>query len=132
GARKFITRGRHIRKMLGGGMRQVGVVAAAGIISLEKMTKRLGDDHARAKKMADGLRQVKGLVVDANSPYTNMVYLNLSQDVSVNARQVTEKMKSLGVLIDPENARRFRLVTHYWIDDEAVEKTVSAFQNVLN
>jgi threonine aldolase len=132
GRRDFITRGRHIRKMLGGGMRQVGVVAAAGIISLEKMTKRLHDDHARAKQMADGLRQVNGLVVDANSPYTNMVYLNLSQDVSLNAHQVTEIMKSFGVLVDPENARRFRLVTHYWIDDDAVEKAVIAFQRALN
>lgn len=132
GTRKFITRGRHLRKMLGGGMRQVGVVAAAGIISLEKMTKRLSDDHARAKKMADGLRKINGLVVDANSPYTNMVYLNLSQDVSLNAQQVTEKMKSLGVLVDPENARRFRLVTHYGIDDKAVEKTVSTFQTALS
>jgi threonine aldolase len=132
GTQKFITRGRHIRKMLGGGMRQVGVVAAAGIISLEKMTKRLSDDHARAKKMADGLRQVNGLVVDANSPYTNMVYLNLSHDTSLNAHQITEKMKSFGVLVDPENARRFRLVTHYWIDDEAVEKAIAAFQKVLN
>jgi threonine aldolase len=82
--------------------------------------------------MADELRKVNGLVVDANSPYTNMVYFNLSQEVSLNAQQVTEKMKNLGVLVDPENAHRFRLVTHYWIDDEAVEKTVSAFQEVLN
>ena len=132
GTRKFITRARHIRKMLGGGMRQVGIVAAAGIISLEKMTKRLSDDHARAKKLADGLRQVSGLVVDADSPYTNMVYLNLSEDVDQDARQVTKQMMDLGVLVDPENARRFRLVTHYWIDESAVEKTISAFQKVLN
>src|SRR3990172_12528597 len=78
GSKKFIARARHMRKMVGGGMRQVGILAAAGIISLERMTKRLGEDHARAKKMADGLSQVKGLVVDAGSPYTNMVYLNLS------------------------------------------------------
>jgi threonine aldolase len=132
GTRKFIARGRHVRKMLGGGMRQAGIVAAAGIISLEKMTKRLSDDHARAKKMADGLRQIHGLVVDPNSPFTNMVYLNLSPNLALNALQVTEKMKNLGVLVDPENARRFRLVTHYWIDDAAVEKTVSAFQKALN
>jgi threonine aldolase len=131
GTNKFITRARHIRKMLGGGMRQVGVVAAAGIIALEKMTKRLGEDHARAKKMAEGLRQVKGLAVDAGSPYTNMVYLNLSEEVPGNAGQVTEKMRQLGVLVDPENARRFRLVTHYWIDDKAVDQTVSAFAKSL-
>jgi threonine aldolase len=132
GTQTFIARARHIRKMLGGGMRQVGVIAAAGLISLERMTKRLSEDHARAKKLADGLRQVKGLVVDANSPYTNMVYLNLSEDASVDAPQITQKMKELGVLVDPENARRFRLVTHYWIDDQAVKQTISAFQQTLN
>ena len=132
GTSKFIQRARHIRKMLGGGMRQVGVVAAAGIISLERMTKRLGEDHARAKKLASGLRQVDGLVVDQNSPYTNMVYLNLSEDVSINARQVTDKMRGLGVLVDPENTRRFRLVTHYWIDDAAVEQAIFAFRKALN
>jgi len=132
GTEPFIARARHIRKMLGGGMRQVGVIAAAGIISLEKMTRRLGEDHARAKKLAEGLRRVKGLEVDSNSPYTNMVYFNLSKDLSTNAHQVTQKMKDLGVLVDPENARRFRLVTHYGIDDLAVEKTVSAFQQALN
>jgi threonine aldolase len=132
GRSKFIARARHIRKMLGGGMRQVGIVAAAGIIALEKMTKRLAEDHARAKKMAHGLRQVNGLDVDANSPYTNMVYLNLSQDVPLTAQQVSEKMKKFGVLVDSENAARFRLVIHYWIDDAAVERTVYAFQKVLN
>src|ERR1044071_772781 len=76
---QFIARARHIRKMLGGGMRQVGIVAAAGLISLEKMTKRLAEDHTRAKRLADGLRQIDGLTVDTNSPYTNMVYLNLAE-----------------------------------------------------
>jgi threonine aldolase len=132
GTQKFITHARHIRKMLGGGMRQVGIVAAAGLISLEKMTKRLAEDHARAKKLADGLRQVEGLVVDTDSPHSNMVYLDLSEAVSVNAQQITQKMKDFGVLVDPENARRFRLVTHYLIDDSAVEKTIAAFQKALN
>ena len=132
GTSGFIARARHLRKMLGGGMRQVGILAAAGIISLEKMTKRLAEDHARAKKMAAGLRQVTGLVVDAGSPHTNMVYLNLAEDLPVDAAQVMEKMKKQGVLVDAENTRRFRLVTHYWIDDEAVKKTVAAFEKSLN
>jgi len=132
GTRAVIARGRHIRKMLGGGMRQVGIVAAAGIISLEKMTKRLGEDHERAKTLADGLRQVRGLVVDEDSPYTNMVYLNLAEGARVDAQQVTQKMKDLGVLVDPESRRRFRLVTHYWIDDRAVDRAVSAFRQALN
>lgn len=132
GRREFVRRARHIRKMLGGGMRQVGVVAAAGIISLEKMTRRLNEDHARAKKLADSLRQIRGLVVDLQSPHTNMVYLNLSEEVSMSAHQVTQKMKDYGVLVDSESARRFRLVTHYGIDDSAVEKTVFAFQKALH
>jgi len=132
GTHKFIARARHIRKMLGGGMRQVGVIAAAGIISLETMVNRLGDDHIRAKKLASGLRQVKGLVVDKDSPYTNMVYLNLADDVTVNSKQLGEKLRKSGVLVDAENARRFRLVTHYWIDDTAVERSISAFGDALN
>ncbi len=132
GTEKFIGRARHIRKMLGGGMRQVGVVAAAGIISLEKMTKRLGDDHARAKKLANGLREVKGLIVDEASLQTNMVYLNLTKDVTLSAQQVSRKMKESGVLVDAENARRFRLVTHYGIEDSGVEKTIAAFRDALS
>ena len=132
GSQKFIARARHLRKMLGGGMRQVGVIAAAGIISLEKMTKRLGDDHARAKKLADGLRHVPGLVVDAGSPYTNMVYMNLSADAKLNSSQIVEQMKTRGILLDAENTQRFRLVTHYWIDEQGVEKTVQSFREVLS
>ena len=131
GSQKFIARARHLRKMLGGGMRQVGVIAAAGLISLEKMTKRLGEDHARAKKLAEGLRQVKGLMVDAGSPSTNMVYMNLSDDVEINSNQIVERMKKFGVILDAENARRFRLVTHYWVDDAGVERTISGFREVL-
>lgn len=131
GSEKFIARARHLRKMLGGGMRQVGVLAAAGIISLEKMTKRIADDHARARKLADGLRQVNGVAVDAGSPHTNMVYLNLVNGVRDSAYEIREKMTGFGILLDSENARRFRLVTHYEIDDEAVERTIHAFQKVL-
>lgn len=131
GSQKFIARARHLRKMLGGGMRQVGIIAAAGLISLERMTKRLAEDHARARKLADGLRQVSGVVVDAGSPFTNMVYLNLSDDVKLSAVQIAERMKKYGILLDADTSRRFRLVTHYWIDDEKVQKTVSAFREVL-
>ena len=131
GTRAFIKRAKHFRKMLGGGMRQVGIIAAAGIYSLENMIERLDDDHARARKLADGLKQVNGLVVDAGSPSTNMVYLNLSDKVSLNAEQISVEMGKRGVVIGPENEKRFRLVTHYWIDDSAVDKTVLAFREAL-
>jgi threonine aldolase len=132
GSAKFVARARHLRKMLGGGMRQVGIIAAAGIISLEKMVNRLAEDHIRARKLADGLRQINGLVVDESSPYSNMVYMNLSEDVKIDSKQVCERAYPMGILLDAESPRRFRLVTHYWIDDNAVERTISAFQKILN
>jgi len=132
GTSKFIARARHIRKMLGGGMRQVGIVAAAGIISLEKMVDRLADDHARARKLADGLHQIKGIDVDDGSPYTNMIYFNLSDDAKVDMEQLGKRMKDSGVLLDVFDPRRLRLVTHYWVDDEAVERSIAAFQKAMN
>jgi len=132
GTEKFISRARHLRKMVGGGMRQVGVIAAAGLISVEKMTTRLGDDHVHAKKLGDALRQISGIVLDDGSPLTNMIYFTLADSVKLNAHQTAERMKEHGVLVDPDDTRRFRLVTHYWIDDDAVERTVSAFKKVLN
>jgi threonine aldolase len=131
GSSKFIARARHLRKMLGGGMRQVGVLAAAGLISLEIMTLRLDEDHARARKLADGLRQVRGLDLDVGTPSTNMIYMNILDGVKFDAGQISAKMKAKGVLLDNENARRFRLVTHYWIDDKSVDLVIQAFHDVL-
>jgi len=130
GTNKFIKRARHLRKMLGGGMRQVGVLAAAGLISLEKMTGRLGQDHARAKILFEGLKQVKGLKLDA-CPSSNMVYFDLADVVKLSVDQIIEEMKKRGVLVDWAGPRRFRLVTHYWVDDAGVEKTLEAFTDVL-
>ncbi len=132
GTEKFIARARHLRKMLGGGMRQVGIVAAAGIISLETMTKRLGDDHARAKRLADGLKQVEGLVVDAGSPSTNMIYFNLADHVPFDEQELCERMLPFGVLMDWASSRRIRLVTHVGVDDDGVEKTIHAFRAVFS
>ena len=132
GSEKFIARARHLRKMLGGGMRQVGILAAAGIISIEKMTARLADDHERARKLAEALRKISGILVDVDSPYSNMIYFNLADEFSDKALQIAEKMKALGVLVDADGSKRFRLVTHYWVDDAGVEKTVNAFENALS
>ncbi|MDD2922481.1 MAG: low-specificity L-threonine aldolase [Anaerolineales bacterium] len=131
GAGKFIQRARHLRKMLGGGMRQAGVLAAAGLISLEKMTTRLEQDHIRAKKLSENLKQIHGLVLDADSPSTNMVYFNLADEVKLSVNQIADEMKKRGVLVDWAGPRRFRLVTHYWIDDAGVDKTAQALKDVM-
>jgi threonine aldolase len=130
GTQKFIKRARHLRKMLGGGMRQVGVLAAAGLISLETMTARLEQDHARARILFDGLNQLRGLKLDV-SPASNMVYFDLLDEVKLSVNQIVEEMKKRGVLVDWAGPRRFRLVTHYWVDDAGVEKTLKAFAEIL-
>ncbi len=131
GDREFIKKAHRIRKMLGGGMRQAGVLAAAGIVALEKMVPRLGEDHVRARTLAEGLSEKRGLVLDAGTPATNMVFMNLAEDVPMSADEVAEKMKAQGVLVGISGARRFRLVTHCWIDDKGVDKAVAAFGDVL-
>jgi threonine aldolase len=132
GSRVFIKQAHRMRKLLGGGMRQAGVLAAAGIVALEKMVSRLGQDHARARTLAEGLSENRCLVLDSGTPATNMVFMNLSQDVPMSASEVAERMKEHGVLIGVAGARRFRLVTHCWIDDEGVEKAVTVFNDVLD
>jgi threonine aldolase len=105
-------------------------VAAAGLISLEKMTGRLEQDHARAKSLFEGLKQVSGLRLAAE-PSSNMVYFDLEDSVALTENQIIEEMKQRGVLVDYSAPRQFRLVTHYWVDDAGVEKTVQALQDVL-
>ena len=132
GSKEFIARAHRIRKQLGGGMRQGGIIAAAGIVALEKMVDHLADDHRRAKKLAEGLALIPGLEIDPGSPYTNMVFLTISQDIeSLNADTVAERLAEHGVLVGVTGWRRFRLVTHYWIDDEDIDYAISAFGAVL-
>lgn len=132
GSQPFIAKARRLRKMLGGGMRQAGILAAAGIVALEKMVDRLGEDHARAKKLADGLRLVPGLKLAAGTPATNMVFLSLDAKVSCTTDGLIDKLKEYGVLIGATGERQYRLVTHYWIDAAGVEKTIAAFRSVLD
>jgi threonine aldolase len=131
GSKAFIARGQRLRKMLGGGMRQAGILAAAGIIALEKMTARLLEDHGRATILAQGLSQVPGLMLDLGMPSTNMVFISLTEDLKCTTEAVIERLKERGILIGATGKLSYRLVTHYWIDDEGVEKTVEAFRAVL-
>lgn len=131
GSETFIRRARRIRKQLGGGMRQAGVLAAAGIVALETMVDRLAEDHARARRLAQGLARIPGLRLDEGTPHTNMVYLSLDEAIPLSAEQVVERLAERGVKVGAVGPRQFRLVTHYWIDDEAVDCAVEAFRQVL-
>jgi threonine aldolase len=130
GSKEFIQKARRIRKQLGGGMRQAGILAAAGIVALQTMTGRLTEDHLRAKKMAAGLATTGGLVLDAGSPYTNMIFVNIDDSIQLKATQLAELFKTKGVLVGIAGERRFRFVTHYWVDDAAVHNVVKAWQEI--
>lgn len=132
GTKEFIKKAHRIRKMLGGGMRQAGILAAAGIVALQKMTLRLGEDHSRARHLAEGLSEINGIVLDPGTPATNMVFFNLAPSIKLSTGQIEQDMKKHGVLVHSSGDRRFRLVTHYWINDEAVDKTVEVFGDVLS
>lgn len=131
GSKVFIKQAKRIRKHLGGGMRQVGVLAAAGIVSLEVMSKRLHEDHARARLLAEGLSEIPAIRLDAGTPATNMVFFNYAEQVALSELAVEEKMRDFGVLVHSVGKRRFRLVTHAWVDDAAVERVVEGFKTIL-
>jgi threonine aldolase len=131
GSAEFIHRAHRIRKQLGGGMRQAGVLAAAGIVALETMIDRLVEDHAHARSLASKLQALPGMILDPGSPYTNMVFVSLAEDVPLDGRSFAARLVEHGVKVGVVGARRFRLVTHYWIDDAAVERAGTAFEAVL-
>ncbi len=132
GSRDFIAKALRARKQLGGGMRQAGILAAAGIIALEKMTARLVEDHLRARNLAKGLAAIPGIFLEHPVPATNMVFFSLSPEVRLGADPIAEQLIPYGVLVHSAGPRRFRLVTHYWINDEGVERTVAGFRAVLS
>jgi threonine aldolase len=131
GSKEFINKAHRVRKMLGGGMRQAGILAAAGIVALETMIGRLTEDHVRAGYLAKGLRQIPDLVLNQDDPATNMMFLSLDPRVKLDSVAIERKLKELGVLADTTGRRSFRLVVHYGINDEGVERTIKAFRSVL-
>lgn len=131
GSREFINRLIRIRTMLGGSMRQAGILAAAGIVALESMIDRLAEDHRRAKVLAEKIAAIPGLKLKFGPPQTNMVFVTLQDNVSMTAVEVADKLKVLNVKVGVVAARDFRLVTHYWIDDEGIDYAARAFAKVL-
>jgi threonine aldolase len=130
GTSEFIHQARRVRKSLGGGMRQAGILAAAGIISLNEIAERLGEDHARAQQLAQGLARIPGIIVQPEMVKTNMVFFGLSDDVPLSTREIIEALREkANIWLGALGARRFRAVTHYWIGDEEVAlflKTMAA------
>lgn len=132
GPHEFINRARRIRKMLGGGMRQAGILAAAGIIAIEKMTRRLHEDHANAYCLAEGLAQIPGIKLDLNQVQTNMVFFSLDDSIPLNTEQMYDILeRKHNIKLSIRNDRTFRAVTHFWITPERVDTTVGAIRSVV-
>ncbi|MCK4452244.1 MAG: low-specificity L-threonine aldolase [Anaerolineae bacterium] len=129
GSAEFIAEARRARKVVGGGMRQAGVLAAAGIVALEQMAGRLAEDHARAKRLAEGLEGITG--VEVAPVTTNILYFWLTEEVSKTPEEVVDGLVERGVLLLGRELGRFRAVTHYWISDEDIEATIAALRATL-
>ena len=135
GPADFIRRVRRARKALGGGMRQTGVLAAAGLIALREMTQRLADDHANACALAEGLATVPHIRVDPSRVYTNMVFINIDDNAPIQPDEMVSRLKNeYNVVIGGYSNGRtsIRLVTHYWITRESIDHTVEAMRALLS
>lgn len=124
GSEDFIDQARRYRKMLGAGMRQVGVVAAAGIYALDNMIDRLTEDHANAKKLAEGLSEIDGISVAPENVHSNIVYFNIPPG---SGTAISDNLKQRGILVNPGDPV-MRMVTHHGIASEDIDYTLVAMQ----
>jgi threonine aldolase len=124
GSKEFIARAHRTRKVLGGGMRQAGIIAAAGIVALASMVDRLAEDHQNARALAQGFGLVAGINVRPVANRTNMVVFDVDGDADAS-RRFASAMKKRGVLISPRDATSFRAVTHYGISRGDIDQAVA-------
>lgn len=137
GSRQFIDSARRVRKMLGGGMRQAGIIAAAGIVALEEMMERMAEDHANARIFAEGLTAIPGINVDLTKVQTNIVYFDVDVEddsgemYSGPAGRFVEAMRERDVLLNGSGGRSVRAVTHYGISADDVRQAIAAVADVM-
>jgi len=133
GNRDFVDRARRVRKSLGGGMRQAGVLAAAGLVALEKMTARLADDHAHASMLAEGLTGIAGIRVDPATVKTNIVHFELTAEVGLRPEELERRLleeHGIGVGLYPPDL--LRAATHYWVGPDEVGALLDALRKILD
>jgi threonine aldolase len=130
GSSEFIRKARRNRKVVGGSMRQAGVIAAAGIVAISEMVERLADDHANARQLAQGLAQIDGITIDPDGVETNLVFFELVRD-DITPSQLSAALAGRGVLMNPAGERRLRAALNHHVSAEDVETTVAVIQAVL-
>jgi threonine aldolase len=126
----FAERVRRVRKMLGGGMRQAGIIAAAGLVALHEMVDRLAEDHQHARILAEGLAGLPGISVDLSRVQTDIVRFRLDHP-TVSAEQFQQALRERGILIGSMGRGTFRAVTHYGITADDIEQTLSVAEQAL-
>ena len=130
GSREFIGRARRIRKMLGGGMRQAGIIAAAGIVALEGMVDRLAEDHRNARRLAEGIAGIRGLSTEPDRVCTNILYIDLT-DRRFSDEEFLERLEKRGVRVSHTGPSRFRMLTHHGIGVPEIDAAIAALRSVL-
>ena len=130
GGKEFIQTARRARKVLGGGMRQAGVLAAAGIVALTEMVDRLAEDHANAHRLAMGLADVSGLMLDPEQYKTNIVYFDVVKP-GLNAAELVAALQKEGVRMLAAGPRRIRAVTHYEVTAKDIDYALDVMATVM-
>ena len=130
GSEEFIGEARRWRKMVGGGMRQAGVLAAAGLVALDTMIERLADDHANARRLAQGMANIPGLTVDPENIQTNIVIFEIDPSVG-SAAEVMQALAEAGVRVTPSRAQTLRMVTHRQVGSAEVDEALSRVSKVM-
>ncbi len=130
GSREFIEKARIYRKMFGGGMRQVGVLAAAGLVALEESPKLLKRDHENAGYLAEGLAQIKGMALDPKKVVTNIVIFDV-QGTGRTAAEICSELAKRSILAGPTGKYSIRMVTHYDVDRQGIDVALEALRQIL-
>ncbi len=130
GSAAFIHEARRARKLVGGGMRQAGVIAAAGIVALTEMVNRLAEDHANARRLAEGIAGLPGIVLDPATVQTNIVIFALERS-DLSPQQLAALLAQRGVWLFAIGGQRLRAVTNYHVTAQDVEQAIGAFAAVL-
>src|SRR5436305_299890 len=131
GSKAFIEKARVYRKMFGGGMRQAGVIAAAGLLALEKSPERLHIDHANARRLAEGIAKMPGVKIDATKVRTNILIFDCS-DTGRTAVELCEELHHQGVGAQDTTAYEVRLVTHCDVDEAGIETALARLGETLS
>ena len=130
GPASLIAKGRLYRRRLGGGMRQIGVLAAAGLVALEESPPKLLQDHCNARILAEGLACIPGIAIDPQRVATNIVVFDVS-GTGLAPGEISARLKERGVLLNPINERQMRAVTHYDVSREACTQALAEIARVV-